>query len=241
MEDLMVNTLCLIPAKGCSTRLPRKNMLPLGGKPLIAHSIQKALSAGIFKNVCVSTEDKEIAEQAKKYGAEVPFVRPEVLAHDPATIVDVVLHALDYYKSQEILFEQVCVLLPTAPFVTIADIKNAMNIFHANGNNSALLSVTNTEFPPYNAWLINEVEEGRMLSPCFPDSAYRHTKSTECPKTYRSNGAILIVDSQTLLKGKGYQSEGIMPYVMPSERSLDIDTELEYQFAVFLYGAEIHE
>ncbi|PHS70966.1 MAG: hypothetical protein COB23_01540 [Methylophaga sp.] len=236
----MVDTLCLIPAKGCSTRLHRKNMLPLGGEPLISRSIKKALEARIFKHVCVSTEDLAIAELAKYQGAEVPFIRPEKLSHDPATIVDVVLHALNYYKEQGDFFEQVCVLLPTAPFVTVADIKNAMDVFNDRGDN-ALLSVTNTEFPPYNAWLINKTESEDVLSPCFPDSSYRYTKSTECPSTYRSNGAILIVNSHAIQKNKGYQSESIIPYIMPAARSLDIDTELEYQFAVFLYEAGLHE
>jgi CMP-N-acetylneuraminic acid synthetase len=234
----VIDTLCLIPAKGCSTRLPRKNMLPLGGEPLISRTIKKALESGLFKQVCVSTEDQEIAEVAKRQGADVPFIRPEILSHDPATIVDVVLHALEYYQQQGDHFDQVCVLLPTAPFTTISDINNAMGAFSGQDEN-ALLSVTTTEFPPYNAWLIDE--EDNKLVPCFPDSSYRTTKSTECPKTYRSNGAILIADVQAIQKNKGYQLGGIIPFVMPPIRSLDIDTELEYQFAVFLYESRLYE
>ncbi|NOQ81336.1 MAG: NTP transferase domain-containing protein [Methylophaga sp.] len=239
-DSLIVDTLCLIPAKGCSTRLPRKNMLPLGGEPLISRTIKKALKSGVFKTVCVSTEDQEIAEVAEKQGADVPFMRPEILSHDPATIVDVVLHALEYYQCQGEHFERVCVLLPTAPFVTISDINNAMDVFNERDGN-ALLSVTTTEFPPYNAWLINGTENESKLIPCFPESPYRATKSTECPEAYRSNGAILIVNSQAIQNYNGYQSGGIIPYIMPSIRSLDIDTELEYQFAVFLYEAGSHE
>lgn len=195
----MIDTLCLIPAKGCSTRLPRKNMLPLGGEPLISRTIKKALESELFKQVCVSTEDLEIAEVAKRQGADVPFIRPEILSHDPATIVDVVLHALEYYQQQGDHFDQVCVLLPTTPFTTISDINNAMEVFSGQDEN-ALLSVTTTEFPPYNAWLIDG-DENKLIS-CFPDSSYRTTKSTECPKTYRSNGAILIADAQAIQKIK---------------------------------------
>lgn len=234
----MTDILCLIPAKGCSTRLPRKNMLPLGGEPLISRTIKKALESKLFKQVCVSTEDHEIAEVAEKKGAAVPFIRPEALSHDPATIVDVVLHAIEYYQGKGEYFDQVCVLLPTAPFVTVSDINDALEMFKEEGGR-ALLSVTATEFPPYNAWLLDSEEN--KLTPCFPDSLYRTTKSTECPKTYRSNGAVLIVDAKAIQKNKGYQSEEIIPFVMPPIRSLDIDTELEYQFAVFLYESRLHE
>jgi CMP-N-acetylneuraminic acid synthetase len=213
-------------------------MLPLGGEPLIARTIKKALESGIFMQVCVSTEDQEIAEISEKQGADVPFMRPEALSHDPATIVDVVLHALEHYQCQGDNFDQVCVLLPTAPFVAVSDIHEAIKMFNGR-DEEALLSVTTTESPPYNAWLIDSEENN--LTPCFPDSVYRVTKSTECPKTYKSNGAILIADVKAIQKNKGYQSGKIIPFVMPPVRSLDIDTELEYQFSVFLYEANLHD
>jgi CMP-N,N'-diacetyllegionaminic acid synthase len=224
------NTLCLIPAKGCSTRLPRKNILPLNGEPMIAHAIKKAINSKLFNTVCVSTEDNEIAEVSKKYGAEVPFMRPDELARDPSTIVDVMIHALNYYKNTGHEFEQITVLLPTAPFVTKKEIIDAHDAFNKS-DAGALLSVTNTEFPPYNAWSIDNSKGGSSLTPCFPDSPYKHIKSTECPNTYRSNGAILIADTKKILKNQGYQVLNIMPYVMPIEHSLDIDTKYEYMIA----------
>ena len=228
--------LCLIPAKGCSTRLPRKNLLPLGGESLLAHTIKKAKEIPLFKTICVSTEDDEIASLSKALGVDVPFMRPEHLARDPSTIVDVILHALEQYERIGIRFRFICVLLPTAPFVTESDIREAISAF-GESQAAALLSVTETEFPPYNAWVINH-EETR-LKPCFPNSPFRATKSTECPKTYRSNGAILIVDTAKLKEKRSYQGEEIIHFVMPQIRSLDIDTELEYQFAKFLYETNI--
>jgi CMP-N-acetylneuraminic acid synthetase len=234
----MDGILCLIPAKGCSTRLPRKNILPLGGKPLISHTIEKAQKAGIFQTICVSTEDEEIKAISQEEGAEVPFMRPEKLAYDPATVVDVLLHALKFYSQQGKSFQQVCVLLPTAPFVTVSDIAAAMEKY-TESNARSLLSVTETEFPPYNAWVMTGEQEAETMVHCFPSSPYRAMKSTECPKTYRSNGAILILDVPTLLEKKGYQSGKITPFIMPQIRSIDIDTELEYQFAKFLYEVNL--
>lgn len=230
--------LCIIPAKGCSTRLPRKNLLPLGDKSLLAHTIEKAQSISDFETIFVSSEDTEIVNLAIDLGLSIPFSRPESLAHDPATIVDVVLHTLEQFEQQGRKYETVCVLLPTAPFVTASDINDAINVFREN-NAKALLSVTETEFPPYNAWIVGQ-KDG-WLRACFPDSPYRATKSTECPQTYRSNGAILILDTAMLKEKQGYQGEKIMPFIMPQIRSLDIDTEFEYRFAQFLYETNIQK
>jgi len=234
----MEDTLCLIPAKGCSTRLPRKNLLPMGGKPLLAHTITKAFEVDMFDTICVSTEDKEIANIAQKCGADVPFIRPESLARDPATIVDVMLHALDFYQNQGKTFKKSCVLLPTAPFVTRDDIQSAIRMFD-EWNEEALMSVTKTEYPPFNAWIVKKKENHEVLTACFPKSPYKYMKSTECPETYRSNGAILIVNVETFQANKGYHDNDIVPFIMPNERSLDIDTELEYKFATFLYEREL--
>ncbi len=223
------NSICIIPAKGCSTRLPRKNLLPLGGHPMLAHSIRKAIASQKFDVVCVSTEDSEIAAVAREYGAEVPFLRPEHLSRDPSTIVDVILHALDEYEKTGVSFQRAVVLLPTSPFVTISHINEAHALYEKTGAES-LLSVTKTEFPPFNAWLVSD----SRLKPCFPDSPFKSTKSTECPNTYRSNGAILIVDVPKFRRARSYRELDLVAFVMPQEVSLDIDTRLEYDFARFL-------
>jgi CMP-N,N'-diacetyllegionaminic acid synthase len=226
----MSKSICLIPAKGCSTRLPRKNLLPLNGVPLVALAIEKARNSELFDIVCVSTEDDEIANVARGSGAEVPFVRPIHLSRDPSTLIDVMLHALDHYSDVGVNFDKICVILPTSPFVTIDDVTQANKIFdeiHCD----ALMSVCATEFPPYNAW---QLDETCMLLPCFPDSPFKFTKATECPRTYRSNGAILIVNVAFLRKERTYRSNALQSYVMPIERSLDIDTSLDYEFAKFL-------
>jgi len=222
--------LCIIPAKGCSTRLPRKNMLLLNGHPLIAHSVRKAIKSALFDVVCVSTEDAEIAETARRYGAEVPFMRPDELSRDPATIIDVVKHAVGHFTEDEFSFDDIIVLLPTAPFVTVDDLRRAKEKFVESGAES-LLSVTMTESPPFNAWLVDGEADGERLVPCFPDSPYKFVKSTECPKTYRSNGAVLILSGAQLAAKKDYRSMSAVPYIMPPERSIDIDTQFEFSLA----------
>jgi CMP-N,N'-diacetyllegionaminic acid synthase len=229
-----ISTLCLIPAKGCSTRLPRKNLLPLNGQSLIERAIEKAVAAQLFDEICVSTEDEEIAEVARNSGASVPFLRPENLSHDPSTITDVMLHALEFYVQEGRSFDTVFVMLPTAPFVTGDDLQTAASIYQP-ASHETLVSVTQAEFPPYNAFIIGQgANGGDVLEPCFPDSPYKYVKSTECPQAYRSNGAILITDSKLLLENRSYRELPVRPYVMPAERSLDIDTQLEYEFAQFL-------
>lgn len=230
----MKKSLCLIPAKGTSTRLPRKNILPLNGRPLIEFTIEKAIKSNLFEKICVSTEDSEIAKISKECGAEVPFTRPRDLSKDPSRIVDVMMNALNYYKKKNIEFQQISVLLSTTPFVTLEEITKAHSIFDKSSAD-ALMSVTPTDYPPYNSWLIRELNGNEYLTPCFPNSKYRYTKSTECPKTYRSNGAILIVKTKELIKNLGYQKLKIIPFVMPIEHSLDIDTSYDYMIAKFLF------
>jgi CMP-N-acetylneuraminic acid synthetase len=234
------DSLCLIPAKGASTRLPGKNLLPLGGHPLVAHSIRKAAVAGAFGTICVSTEDPELAEVAKSYGADVPFLRPDHLSRDPATIVDVALHALDHYLSAGRSFERVCILLPTTPFILLRDISEALALFAAS-QAEALMSVTPAEFPPFNAWLIEGTGNGSRMQACFPNSPYKHVKSTECPTAYRSNGAIAVADVAALREYKTYYHSAPVPFVMPQERSTDIDIHHEYRIAQLLWDNGVVE
>lgn len=223
--------LAIIPAKGGSTRLKRKNIAEIAGKPLIAYPIENAKRSGLCERVIVSTEDREIAEIARKYGAEVPFIRPIELARDPATISDVCLHALDRVDKEGAVYETLVILLPTSPLCMQEDITEAFNIFNKN-RGQFLLSVTEFDAPPYNALCFDE--DGSSLIPCFPESEFHHTKSTECPKTFKSNGAIAIVNISALKKNRSIWGNPLLAYTMPPERSIDIDTEFELKIARFL-------
>jgi len=225
-----LKSICLIPAKGLSTRLPKKNLEKIGGTPLVGLAIQKARNCNIFDEVIVSTEDTEIAKISKIFGAVVPSLRPNKLSIDPATIVDVMLHVFETADFVAQNADSVTILLPTSPLVQIDDIIEANQLFDKHSG-CTVLSVCETDFPPFNAWLLTEKKE---LSPCFPDSEYKFTKSTECPKTYRSNGAIMVCNVDSFLKNKSYRTDTIIPYLMPKERSIDIDTLLDLEIARFL-------
>ncbi|MCK4784485.1 MAG: acylneuraminate cytidylyltransferase family protein [Desulfobacteraceae bacterium] len=222
--------LCLIPAKGGSTRLKRKNIAEIEGKPLIAYPIENAKKTGLCGRIIVSTEDDEIAKISRKYGAEVPFIRPLELAKDPATISDVCLHALEALDPEGNIYKTLVVLLPTAPLCTHKDIINAFKIFNEK-KGQFLLSVTAFDSPPYNALRYND--DGESLISCFPESEFRYTKSTECPKALRSNGAIVIVSISAFKKNRSFWGKPLLAYEMPPERSIDIDTKFELELARF--------
>lgn len=229
--------LCIIPAKGLSTRLPRKNILPLDGHPLIAHAIRKAQRLGLFKRIIVSTEDGEIAEIARRYGAEVPLMRPRELSVDPATIADVCIHMLDWLQdNQGETYDQLVLMLPTSPFVLIDDIRTAIADFEANESNACLLGVCRVDQPPFTTQLM---DEDGVLRPAFPDSAYVDSKSNECPPAFHSNGCVAVVSPAWLKANGSFYGPGTRGFVMPRLRSLDIDTREEYEMALALYGAGV--
>lgn len=227
-----MSTLCIIPAKGLSTRLPRKNVLPFEGHPLIAHAIRKGLASGLVQNVCVSTEDAEIMETAKAYGAQAPFVRPPSLSVDPATIVDVCLHALDWYtEHQGIQYSKILVLLPTSPLVPLHILHEAWQTFMNAGGTSCVLSVSTTEQPPYTT---QRITDDGYLAPLFANSEYANAKSNECPTAYHSNGCIAIADVEWLRRHNSFYAQDTTAFVTPRIFAVDIDTEEDYKMALAL-------
>ena len=228
-----MSKLFLIPAKGGSTRFKKKNIADLFGKPLLAYPIENALKSGLSEKIIVSTEDEEIANVARRYGAEVPFIRPMELARDPATVSDVCLHTLEKVDPDGKKYETLIILLPTAPLTTHEDIVKAYNVFTEN-KGKFLISITECESPPYNA-LQFKCDDKSMVS-CFPTSEFRHTKSTECPKSFQSNGAIAVVDIASFKKNGSLWGDRILGYEMPRKRSIDIDTKLDLELEKFFMG-----
>ncbi len=222
--------LCLIPAKGASTRLKRKNLRKILGEPLVGLVIKKALRSNLFNDIVVSTEDSEIAKVSTDYGAKVPFLREFDMAKDPSTIVDVMIDSIKRLQISGSEYDSVTVLLPTSPLLLVEDIIAASKLYDQE-KSAVVMSVCVTEFPPFNAWLVDDQD---FLKPCFPDSKYKYEKSTGCPKTYRSNGALLICEVQSFMEKKSYREERIKPYMMPLERSIDIDTEFDLYVAKYL-------
>ena len=221
----MKRTLCLIPAKGGSTRLARKNVIALGNRPLIGWAIDAARDSGLMDRIVVSTEDQAISEMARELGADVPFVRPPQLARDPAGVVDVALHALHTLRDQGDLYHTLVILLPTCPFRTSEDIRNAMNLFRQQ-NGQFLMSVSRYDHTPFAAL---QLGADQLLNPYFPQ--YVGKKSQELPVALRANGAIHILDVDAFQRERSYYAQPLIGYEMPWERSIDIDTEHDLRVA----------
>ena len=158
--NLQSPLLCVIPARGGSKRLPRKNIANLDGKPMLAYTIEAAQKSGLFERVNVSTEDPEIAEIAQQYGACVPYTRPADLATDQATVAQVCCHMLDFFASQGQVYETVCILLPSAPLRIAQDITGTYQRFRESGADYAM-AVTSYIYPPWQAL----VERNGLLQP----------------------------------------------------------------------------
>jgi len=220
--------LAVIPARGGSKRLPRKNILPIAGKPLIAWTIESAVDSGIFDKVIVNTDDDEIATAALKYGAEIPFIRPQELALDISSSIDVLIHTIQWYKANDIEFTHVALLQPTSPLRSGIDISNAWDLIIEKGAIS-VISVCEVEHPIQ--WTYN-LDASGVMSSLFKDSDKR---SQDYQKNYRLNGAIYIVNTDFLLEHKKIlTSDHSVGYLMSRVASVDIDDLLDFKFAEFI-------
>ncbi len=204
----------IIAARGGSKRLPRKNVLPIGGKPLIAWTIEAGLNSETIDKLIVSTDDQEIASVCRDYGCEVPFLRPEELATDMSTSSDVVLHALENFPD----FTHFVLLQPTSPLRDENDIDIAFSHMINRGATSCVSVKVSTESP---YWMYSIDENGKMSS---VSELYRETRKQDLPDSYLLNGAIFISETQRFLNCSKFVSEDTCAYVMPRQRSVDIDT-----------------
>lgn len=217
----------LIPAKAGSTRLPQKNILPLAGKSLLERTIISARKSGLCDRLCVSTESETVAAIARAAGVELPFMRPDHLARDPAGVVDVALHALDEWESRGERFDTLMILLPTSPFRRAEDIAGALQTYLRLGVDF-LMSVSHEVHSP----LYSLVLESERLLPLHPE--WLNRVGVERPALVRCNGAITLVDVQRFRQERNYYGYPLGAYEMPLERSLDIDTPEEFAYAEFL-------
>ena len=211
----------LIPARGGSKGITRKNVRRLGDKPLIAWTIDEAKKSIYLDSLVVSTEDREIANISIDYGAEVPFMRPNELATDSAQTIDVVLHAVDRLP----YFDLIVVLQPTSPLRIVDDIDGAVEEF--DNRNINVVSVTEAAKPP--SWMYT-LDANRYLKNIV-ESSFGVSNRQEIPVTYVLNGAIYIMSSVTLREKRGFIIDPTLGYLMPSNRSIDLDTELDWLFA----------
>lgn len=206
-----------IPAKGGSTRFPRKNIAILEGRPLLAWAVDAARAAGLVEAVAVSSEDDEVLACAAGLGVEHVLKRPQHLARDPAGIVDVALHELDVLERAGQCFDVIVVLAPCAPLRTAEDIRAAFEVFR-RVRPAFVMSVSEFTHTPFAALTLDAEDN---LVPAFP--AFFGRKSQEVPRAYRPNGAIHVLDVARLRETRDYLTPPRVPYIMPRERSVDID------------------
>jgi N-acylneuraminate cytidylyltransferase/CMP-N,N'-diacetyllegionaminic acid synthase len=220
---------CVIPARGGSKGVPRKNIKPLAGKPLIAYTIEQSLQSEYIDRTIVSTEDKEIADISRKYGAEVPFMRPDVLAGDQVATVDVLLHAIKWLEEEDKYNFEILVLLhTTTPLRTVIDIDACIDLLVSSeaGN---VFSVTEAHRNPY----FNIVEADNNGIATLAKKGDFTTRQS-APKVYDMNSSIYVWWKDILKSEKKIFLKNSLIYIMPKERSLDIDDNLDFKIAEFL-------
>lgn len=219
--------IAIIPARGGSKGLPGKNTKLLNGKPLIAYTIEAAIKSTAIDRVFVSTDDKEIAQVAANFGAEVPFLRPDYLAQDQSKAIDAYLYTIDRLINEfRIPIDSFSVLLPTSPLRDERDIDEAVSEFYRNKAYS-LISVVEAEHPP--SWYKKVTSKG-VLVDAFP-GVDNSLNRQEADKTYLPNGAIYIFNYNHLKTNLSYYNEFTIPYIMNREKSIDIDTIIDFKLA----------
>lgn len=223
------DTLYLIPARGGSKGVPGKNIKPLGGIPLIAHSIRHALHTGAPKeDIVVTTDSPAIRSAAEAEGLQVPFMRPAELAGDHTGSYEVIIHALDEMEKRGRVYNKVVLLQPTSPMRSPEDILEAMKLWREDIDMVVGVRPAKTN-PYYNAF---ETDAEGMLHISKGDG--RYTRRQDAPEVWEYNGAIYVMTVESLRKGPMSGFKKILPYPMPEERSVDIDTPLDFMIAEVL-------
>lgn len=229
--------IAIIPARGGSKGLPGKNILPFCGKPLIAWTIEAALKCKILDRVIVSTDSEEIANIARVYGAEVPGLRPAELAHDTASAIDVFIYLWKKLVGDKVEDSPPFVILqPTSPLRNSVDISEAIKLFHDNKADS-VISVSEAAHPP--VWAKKIDKEG-VLSDYF-ESLDSMSNRQQIPVAFMPNGAIFILKRDLVQNKRNYYSDKTFPYVMPYERSVDIDNIWDFRIAEFIMNSQLNK
>jgi N-acylneuraminate cytidylyltransferase/CMP-N,N'-diacetyllegionaminic acid synthase len=217
----------LIPARGGSKGLPGKNVKSFHGKPMIEHSISVAKKSSLVEDVFVSTDSEEIAEVARKAGAKVPFLRPPELAYDNSLAIDAYLHFIHYYQTNIKSLSELMILLPTSPLRAVEDIEKGIKLFYAKEADS-VISCVKMNHPL--SWVRDIDEKGKLTIPLESSMKNRQDEKV----MYIPNGSIYIFKI-SILEKKQYYTDKTYALEMPRERSVDIDTELDFFLAEKFY------
>ena len=216
--------LCIIPARGGSKRIPRKNIKPFLGRPVISYAIETALNSGLFDEVMVSTDDEEIAEIAMQYGAKIPFYRSEATANDFATTNDVIWEVLEEYEKRGQKFDAFCCMYPTAPFLKAERLTAAMDLL-MNSDADKVFPVVEFSFPPLRGLLI----EDDVLK--FKHPEYMYTRSQDLEKLYHDAGQFYCFKTADYKATRSFWTGNIKPIVLSELEVQDIDTQTDWEIA----------
>ncbi|SEP70685.1 N-acylneuraminate cytidylyltransferase [Ectothiorhodospira magna] len=217
--------LAIIPARGGSKGISRKNIKPLAGKPLIGWTIDQAMQANSIDRLIVSTEDEEIASVARQMGVDVPFMRPAALAEDDTPGIFPVLHALEHLPD----YDWVLLLQPTSPLRTAEDIEGIVKLCLSSPESTSAVSICHVDKHPY--WMYSKDASG-TLYPLIPDRP-EITRRQELPDAYALNGALYLARTDWLIRNRSFLGKETLGYLMPQERSIDLDTPLDWQLAEY--------
>jgi N-acylneuraminate cytidylyltransferase len=223
-----VKNLAIIPARGGSKRIPRKNVRPFCGKPIIAYPIAAALESGLFDEVMVSTDDVEIAAIARAHGAAVPFMRSAAASDDRAPLADVLVETISAYEQRGIGVENVCCILATAPFVTARELVDSHEAF-ARGGFDSLVPVVRFGYPIFRALRL----DGGKLSMIWPE--HRNARSQDLPKAYHDAGAFYWARADRVVLERSLFMSNTGSVEIPESEAQDIDTEEDWKLAELKY------
>ena len=228
-----MNILAVIPARGGSKGIPGKNIKEVAGIPLIAHAIKACLECSDqFHKLIVSTDDETIASVARQYGADVPFIRPAHLATDEASSLGVMQHALQYFEENDkVEIDWTMLVQATNPLVLPADINKALGLLQQHPNATSIVSVK--EAMDSHPFKLKIIEQGE-LKPYIQDTPEMIRRQDLEPAIYKRNGSLYMTRRDVLMDQNDLYGEHIVPYIMPAERSIDIDEEADLVLADFL-------
>jgi len=223
-----MNNLCLIPARGGSKRIPKKNIKPFLGKPIIAYSIEAAINSNLFSEIMVSTDNEKIAEIAIKYGAKVPFFRTHENSSDFATTFDVIEEVIGAYRKENIEFDNACCLYPCAPFVNSGKLEEAYEEFKKN-KRDVVFPVIPYSFPIQRAITMrsNKIE---MIS-----KEFLSTRSQDLEQSYHDSGQFYFFNIKKVIKNKSLLTDNTGAIIISEMEGQDIDNEIDWKLAELKY------
>ncbi|POA25065.1 MULTISPECIES: pseudaminic acid cytidylyltransferase [unclassified Pseudomonas] len=223
-----MNSVAIIPARGGSKRIPRKNLLAFDGVPMIVRSIRTALDSGLFEQVVVSTDDADIAELALAHGAQVPFLRPAELADDFTGTAAVIVHALQQLPA----FDYACCVYATAPLLQARFLRQGFELLQQHPDKAFAFSVCSFGFPVQRALTLDG--QG-ALTALYPE--FRQTRSQDLPEAFQDAGQFYWGRSEAWLRGEVLYSSASLPVILPRHLVQDIDTLQDWKRAEYLYAA----